>query len=404
LDAVSATGEAVGVESSTTGTGVTAARGFMAAGVASGIKADGKRDLSLLVCEESVPVAGVFTTSLAEAPPVTLDRTRVANGRARAIVVNSGCANAGTGEAGYADAVAVGAAVAGALGCAEDEVLVCSTGVIGPRLPVDRITAAIPDLVGRLGSEPAAAESAARGIMTTDSVPKQAVARGAGWVVGGMAKGAGMLRPDMATMLAFLTTDAIIDRPVLQDVLAEAVQTTFNCLNVDGCQSTNDTVLLLASGASGVPADRAEFADAVESVCAELALQMARDAEGASKVVTIDVCGAPDRQSARRLGMQVADSALVRSAFHGADPNWGRVLGALGVAGVPIDQRSVDIDFEGEPICRGGVAVPIDEDALSARMSGDFGVCIRVGDGPGNAVIVTTDLTPDYVRFNSDRS
>jgi glutamate N-acetyltransferase / amino-acid N-acetyltransferase len=283
-------------------------------------------------------------------------------------------------------------------------VLVCSTGVIGTRLPMDVILAAVPGLVDDLDSTPGAGEAAAEGIMTTDSVPKQAVAEGDGWVIGGIAKGAGMIRPDMATMLAFLTTDAVIETDTMRPMLTEAVATTFNCLNIDGCQSTNDTVILMASGASGVEPDPELFASALEGVCADLALQMAIDAEGASKVVTIEVTGAATRGAARRLGMQVADSALVRSAFHGADPNWGRILGALGVAGVPLDQSQVNIRIEGTLVCSGGVAADYDDDAVSRLMTEGFEIEIEVGDGHGSATIVTTDLTPDYVRFNSDRS
>lgn len=384
--------------------GVTAAAGFRATGITAGIKTSGARDLALIVADRSVPSVAVFTTSRTAAPPVRLGRERMADGRIRAIVINSGIANAGTGEAGMADAVAVGIAVSEQLGCNENDVLVCSTGVIGPRIPVDKIIAAIPVMVSDLGSGAAHGTSAAQGIMTTDSVPKEAVVSGDGWRLGGMAKGAGMIRPDMATMLAFVTTDADLDADMMQPQLQEAVAATFNCLNIDGCQSTNDTVVLLASGASGVRPDLAEFATSLERLCADLAMQMAQDAEGASKVVTIEVRGAPDRRAARDLGMQVADSALVRSAFHGADPNWGRVLGALGVAGVPIDQRDVAISFAGVAVCRRGVAVGVDEKALSRSMEADFTVGISVGDGRGSADVITTDLTPDYVRFNSERS
>lgn len=387
-----------------TRTGVTAAGGFRAAGLAAGIKGDGALDLALLAADRPVPVAAVFTTSLAAAPPVELDRHRVASGVARAVIVNSGCANAATGRAGLEDAVTMTAGVAAALGCADDDVLVCSTGVIGSRLPLDRITAAIPALVAGMGADAGAGLAAATAIMTTDSVPKQAVAHGDGWVVGGMAKGAGMLRPDMATMLAFLTTDAVVGSSTLAGALGEAVATTFNCLDVDGCQSTNDSTILMASGDSGITPDPAGFAAAVRQVCAALTRQLAADAEGASKVVTIEVRGAADDAAARRLGKAVADSALVRAAFHGADPNWGRVLGALGVAGVPLDQTRVDIGFAGHQVCRGGVASGFDDRVVSAAIAGDFTMSIGVGEGPGLATIVTTDLTPDYVRFNSDRS
>lgn len=384
--------------------GITAAAGFRAAGAAIGIKKTGARDIALIAADRPVPAAAVFTTSLAAAPPVQLGRRRLQNGTIQAVLINSGIANAGTGDPGLADAMAVGAAVAEQLGCDEDDVLVCSTGVIGPRIPVDRIVSSIRALVSDLDDDRSHAEAAARGIMTTDSVPKEAVAEGEGWVLGGMAKGAGMIRPDMATMLAYLTTDAVLDADEMGPMLKEAVDVTFNCLNVDGCQSTNDTVLLMASGASGVEPDPGLFSAALEAVCGDLAMQMAQDAEGASKVVSIEVTGAGADSDARRLGLQVADSALVRAAFHGADPNWGRVLGALGVAGVPFDQSRVEIAFAGVTVCRSGVAVPVDEEGLSKMMQSDFEVTVVVGDGPGTARVVTTDLTPDYVRFNSDRS
>jgi glutamate N-acetyltransferase / amino-acid N-acetyltransferase len=402
LDAVTVIDQSDDVSSLSTG--VTAAAGFRASGTAAGIKPSGDPDMALMVADTSVPTVAVFTRSLAAAPPVELDRRRLATGTARAVIVNSGCANAATGAAGMADAEAMTAAVAEAVGCEVDEVLVCSTGVIGTRLPMDVILAAIPGLVDDLDTHPAAGEAAAQGIMTTDSVPKQAVAEGDGWVIGGMSKGAGMIRPDMATMLAFLTTDAVLDAAAMQPMLTEAVATTFNCLNIDGCQSTNDTVILMASGASGVTPDPELFTEALTALCADLAMQMAIDAEGASKVVTIDVSGAASRDDARRLGMQVADSALVRSAFHGADPNWGRILGALGVAGVPLDQAAVEIRIAGTTVCSGGVAAAFDDDLVSRAMAEAFEVEVVVGDGPGAATVVTTDLTPDYVRFNSDRS
>ncbi len=384
--------------------GITAAAGFRAAGAAIGIKKTGAHDIALVAAHQPVPAAAVFTTSLAAAPPVQLGRRRLQTGTVQAVIINSGIANAGTGDPGLADAMAVGAAVAEQLGCDEDDVLVCSTGVIGPRIPVDRIVRSVPALVSDLDVDRSHAEAAARGIMTTDSVPKQAAAEGGGWVLGGMAKGAGMIRPDMATMLAYITTDAVLDAGTMGPMLKEAVDVTFNCLNVDGCQSTNDTVLLMASGASGAEPDPGLFSAALEAVCGDLAMQMAQDAEGASKVVSIEVSGAAADSEARRLGMQVADSALVRSAFHGADPNWGRVLGALGAAGVPFDQSRVEIAFAGVTVCRGGMAVPVDEEGLSKMMQSDFDVAVVVGDGPGTARVVTTDLTPDYVRFNSDRS
>ena len=381
-----------------------AARGFRAGGVAAGIKASGDKDLTLIVAEAPVAAAGIFTTSRTAAPPVDVTRRHLADGRARAVIVNSGAANAGTGAAGEQDAVAMATAAAAALGCDASDVLVCSTGPIGGRLPLDRIRSGLPPLVGTLGDAPEHGEAAARGIMTTDSVPKSAVSGGDGWIVGGIAKGAGMVRPDMATMLAFLTTDALVDADTLAAVLGPAADVTFNSLNIDGCQSTNDTVLILASGASGVTPDERDFAQRVETVCRDLALQMAADAEGASKVVTLRIGGAADDASARRLGKAVADSSLVRASFYGADPNWGRIFAALGVAGEQVDRECISIAYAGTIVCREGVGVEFDEEALAERLDQDFIVDIDVGIGTGAATIVTTDLTPDYVVFNGERS
>lgn len=383
---------------------VTSASGFLAAGVASGIKANGALDLALVAAAAPAVAAGVFTRSLTAAPPVHLSRERAATGRARAIVINSGCANSGTGAAGLQAAMAMADAVAAALGCPTGEVLVCSTGPIGENLPIPKISAAAPALVAALSGSDAGGESAARAIMTTDSRPKQASLAVGGAVIGGMAKGAGMIRPDMATMLAVITTDAVVDAGELASALSEAVDVTFNCLNVDGCQSTNDSVIALASGSSGVVLAAETLRRAMTDVCRSLARQMAEDAEGATKVVTLKVSGAASDADARKLGMVVADSALVRSSFFGADPNWGRILSALGVAGVQFDPNAVVIRYEEDLVCSGGVGVDFDDDALALRLKGDFNVEISVGDGAGRAEVVTTDLTPEYVRYNGARS
>ena len=383
---------------------VTAARGFQAAGVAAGIKTGGRLDLALVSADEVVAAAAVFTTSSTAAAPVLLSRQRVRAGRTRAVLLNSGCANAGTGGAGMEAAEVTTAMAARSLGCADEEVLVCSTGPIGPLLPVDAIIEAIPGLVSRLGGDSEHGEAAAHAILTTDSRPKQAIVEVDEAVVGGMAKGAGMVRPDMATMLAVLTTDLVAEPSELAEALQQAVAATFNCLNVDGCQSTNDTVVAMASGRSGHRVDPDELVEALRLVCADLAWQMADDAEGATKVVTIEVTGAESNESARRIGMTIADSGLVRSSFYGADPNWGRVLAAIGVAGVDVDPALVDIAYDGTEVCRGGAGVPFDEAALSRRLVDDFEVSVQIGAGPGRARIVTTDLTPEYVRFNGDRS
>lgn len=382
---------------------VTAPKGFVAAGMHAGIKAAGVLDLALVASTAGpIPVSAVFTRCQTEAAPVTLSRQHAANGLAQAVVLNSGCANAGTGRQGTQAAEAMARSVAAALSCQLPDVLVCSTGAIGPQLPPDLPDAASA-LVGSLS--PANGALAAEAILTTDTVIKQIIIEGDGWVIGGMAKGAGMIRPDMATMLAVLTTDAVVSADTLALLLSQAVDRTFNCLNVDGCQSTNDTVTLMASGASGVTPDHESFLAALEAACSSLARQMAEDAEGASRVVTMKLSGADSDVDAQQLGMAVADSALVRSSFYGGDPNWGRIYGALGVAGVPIEQQDIAIAYNGVTVAEGGSETVYDRLALLDDLAeGEIEVTILVGTGPGRAVIVTTDLTPDYVIFNGEPS
>lgn len=381
---------------------VTAPRGFRATGFWAGVKPAGELDLAIVDAGSPVVAAGVFTRSLTAAPPVLLSRRRIENGLARAIVINSGCANAGTGAAGDAAAERMAGAAAAELACAATDVLVCSTGPIGTQLPIERIERAMPAAVAALSAE--GSHTAARAMMTTDSVPKEAVAAAGGFAIGAMGKGAGMVRPDMATMLAIVTTDAVVDASLARSSLMTAVESTFNRLNLDGCQSTNDSVVLLASGRSGTTPSLAAFTEALTAVCADLTAQMAADAEGASKVVRITVTGAGSDGDAARLGMAVADSALVRASFYGADPNWGRVFGALGVAGVQFDPARTEIAYQGVKVCSQGTAVPFDEAGLAEGLSGDFSLEISVGPGAGRATILTTDLTPDYVRFNGERS
>ncbi len=381
---------------------VTAARGFSAAGVACGIKSEGELDLAVVVADEVVPAAGVFTSSTTAAPPVDVSRRHLEGGSARVIVINSGCANAGTGATGREAAVATAEAASAVYGCRPSEVLICSTGTIGPQLPVGRIIEGFPRHIGRSLAD---GSTAAAAILTTDSVIKEAAVTVDGWTVGGMAKGAGMVRPDMATMLAVLTADAVVSASVLQQVLEEAVGSTFNALNVDGCQSTNDTVLMLASGTSGGTPDRDVFLRAATRVCADLARQIAADAEGATRVVTIRVSGVSDDVRARELGKMISDSDLVRASFYGGDPNWGRIFAAIGTAGLEIDPEDVEIAYEGVVVARGGVASGHDDAALRATLTtGDFVVDVGVGSGPGRAEVLTTDLTPEYVRFNGERS
>lgn len=384
---------------------VVASLGFRAAGVACGIKPDA-RDLAVVVADRPAVAAGVFTQNQAAAAPVRVSQSHLLSGdTASAVVINSGCANAGTGSAGHEDAQAMTAAVAESIGVPADGVLVCSTGTIGPRLPMDHVLGGIAEALAGVSEDEPAGTAAADAIRTTDSVTKEAAFAGEGWTVGGMAKGSGMVRPNMATMLACITTDAAVDGETLREALGEAVDRSFNSLNIDGCESTNDSVIALASGASNVAPDSDVFAAGLTAVCQDLALQMARDAEGASRVVTIDVTGAATDADARALGRVVTDSALVRSSFYGGDVNWGRILGALGTADISIDIDEVAISYEGVTVFADGAQATFDEPSLlESCAEGDFALGVAVGAGPGAAHIVTTDLTPEYVVFNGERS
>ncbi len=386
---------------------VVAARGFAAAAASAGLRSS-PADVAVVAAERTVSAAGVFTANPAAAAPVRVSRAHLAatGGRVRAVLLNAGCANAGTGAQGEAAALATAAAAAAALGTSVEGVLVASTGPIGPQLPADRVGIAAAAAIGALGAEAADGDAAARAILTTDSRPKQVTVARPGWVVGGMAKGAGMIRPDMATMLAVLTTDAAAEPAALQQALRAAVDRSFNALNVDGCASTNDAVVALASGAGGVRPDVESLAAALTEACRALAVEMAEDAEGASRVVTLRVEGAADDDTARRLGMAVADSALVRASFYGADPNWGRILGALGGSGLAFERQALQVAYEGTVVAKGGVEADFDRAALREALAARprFEVGIRVGSGPGIAEVVTVDLTPAYVEFNAEYS
>lgn len=385
---------------------VTAPMGFRAAGVAAGIKKNGTLDLALVAAGAPVPAAAVFTRHAAAAAPVNVSRRHLATSRtARVVVLNSGCANAGTGARGEADALAVAQAAADVTSSRIEDVLVCSTGAIGPPLPVDLVTSGVHAAAHALSSEPADAGRAATAILTTDNRPKEVIVPGEGYVVGGMAKGAGMVRPDMATMLAVLTTDAAASPEDLHASLAEATDASFHSLNLDGCASTNDAVIVLASGASGVVPAKEQLTAGLTAACRSLATQMAADVEGGGRVVTIDVIGARDDDTARALGRAAADSALVRAAFYGGDPNWGRVFGAMGASGLPFDVEAFALAYQGVTVASGGVEADYDRAALAAVMGEDpLGVEVRVGRGPGTASILTVDLTPEYVLFNAEYS
>lgn len=384
---------------------VVAAAGFRAAAAAAGIKARGGLDLAVIAADRPVPAAAVFTTSRAAAAPVAVSRIHLVDPHAKAVVVNSGCANAATGAAGLEAARTTAAAAARLLDCRPEEVLVASTGPIGTLLPVASLVGALPAATGALAADQQAGDDVAAAIMTTDTRPKQAVLTADGFVVGGVAKGAGMIRPDMATMLALITTDAAVEPATLRRSLAAAVDDSFHSLNVDGCQSTNDMVAALASGAAGTAPTEAMLTAAVTAVCRRLALHIASDAEGSTRVVKLRVRGATDAGAARWVGRLVADSGLVRASFYGGDANWGRILAALAVGPQPVDPDRVTISYAGTQVAAGGVAVPYDEAALLDTLrSGDFEVDIEIGSGPGTAEVITTDLTPEYVRVNGERS
>ena len=385
---------------------VTAPDGFRAAGVACGVKGGAALDLGLVVTEDPAVAAAVFTTNRAAAPPVVLSRRHLAvSGRLSAIVANSGCANAGTGAQGEQAAVAMADATAQLIGRPIEEVLVASTGPIGPQLPVADVVEGITGAHRALASTSAAAGQAASAILTTDQVVKEVTVRGNGFTIGGMAKGSGMIRPEMATMLCFLTTDAIVDAADLKPALIAAVDDSFHALTIDGCGSTNDTVAVLASGASGVRPDSLSLQTVLTEACLDLSRKMAADAEGARRVVTIDVSGAADDATARAAGRAIADSALVRTSFFGGDPNWGRLLGALGASDVAFESDRFGVAYQGIAVATGGVAVEHDAEVVLALMeSGDLAVAVDIGNGPGRAVVLTTDLTPEYVFLNGERS
>lgn len=385
---------------------VTAAEGFRAQGVSSGIKPGRELDLAVIAADGPVNAAAVFTTNQATAAPVIVSKAHLASGTGiAAIVANSGCANAATGAQGEAAARAMAAATAGTLDCAPGQVLVASTGPIGTQLPLDAVLAGIELATGDLGTGGGGGARAAAAILTTDSVAKEATVAAGGYKVGGMAKGSGMIRPDMATMLAFLTTDARVSAADLSAALGPAVDGSFHSLNIDGCASTNDTVAVLASGASGVSPSVGELALSFSEVCVRLSEMMAADAEGASRVVEINVRGAASDTAARVAGRAMADSVLVRASFFGGDPNWGRLIGAVGASGVHFDPLIFEVAYEGITVAQHGVAVAFDEAEVLDRMErGDLTIDVAIGDGNGIARVLTTDLTPDYVVFNGERS
>ncbi|MFF7636906.1 bifunctional glutamate N-acetyltransferase/amino-acid acetyltransferase ArgJ [Kitasatospora sp. NPDC008050] len=378
--------------------GVTAAKGFRAAGVTAGLKASGSPDLALVVNEgPSFAAAGVFTGNRVKAAPVLWSQQVLKGGRLAAVVLNSGGANACTGPQGFQDTHATAERVGADLGVGAGEVAVCSTGLIGERLPMDLLLPGVTLAVKELAAD--GGEAAAIAIKTTDTVHKTAQVTNGGWTVGGMAKGAGMLAPGLATMLVVLTTDAALTAGQLDAALRGATRTTFDRVDSDGCMSTNDTVLLLASGACHITPDEAEFAAAVQQVCADLARQLIGDAEGASKDIRIDVTGAATEDEAVTVARTIARNNLLKCALHGEDPNWGRVLAAIGTTSAAFDPDQLDVAINGIWVCRGGA---VGEDRALVDMT-DRQVVITADlhAGQAQATVWTNDLTADYVHENS---
>jgi glutamate N-acetyltransferase/amino-acid N-acetyltransferase len=393
--------------------GVTYPRGFRAAGVTAGFKRSGHPDLALLVGDPGTSAAGLFTTNRVAAAPVHVSKARLAAGRGLAVLVNSGQANAATGPQGVNDALGSTAAVADLLGLAADDVLACSTGVIGEPLHMVELLAALPALTQALSEDGGA--DAARAIMTTDTVAKTAEADAAPFRVGGAAKGVGMISPNLATMLAFVTTDAPVERSELRLLADAELKPRFNAFTVDGCTSTNDTVLLFASGAAGGeplrPGDgRFEaLAEAMGAVADSLVSQLIQDGEGATHVLLVDVEGAACDIDARRVAKAVADSPLVKTAAYGGDPNPGRILQAVGSSGVEVDPSCVDVWIGDVPLASGGTIPPayftsptLHDAAQAAMQAPEFVVRVRVGEGPGRTRVLGCDLSYEYVRINGE--
>ncbi|MCC5034110.1 bifunctional glutamate N-acetyltransferase/amino-acid acetyltransferase ArgJ [Streptomyces sp. WAC 00631] len=380
---------------------VTAAKGFTAAGIAAGIKDSGDPDLALVVNRgPRLAAAGVFTSNRVKAAPVIWSEQVVKGGQVSAVILNSGGANACTGPLGFQDTHTTAEKTAEALGeeFSPGEVAVCSTGLIGIRLPMDKLLPGIGTAVAQLSAH--GGEKAALAIKTTDSVHKTAVVESpAGWTVGGMAKGAGMLAPGLATMLVVLTTDADVAQPELDKALRAATRTTFDRIDSDGCMSTNDTVLLLASGASGVAPGYEEFAEAVRAVCDDLARQLIGDAEGASKDIRIEIVNAASEDDAVEVGRSIARNNLLKCALHGEDPNWGRVLSAIGTTSAVFEPDRLNVAINGVWVCKNG-SVGEDRELVDMRYR-EVRITADLAAGHESAVIWSNDLTAEYVHENS---
>ncbi|MCK4863219.1 MAG: bifunctional glutamate N-acetyltransferase/amino-acid acetyltransferase ArgJ [Dehalococcoidales bacterium] len=385
--------------------GITSPEGFLAGAISAGIKYENRPDLGVLYSEAPCAAAAVFCTNKVKAAPVILSRQRLQDGKAGAVVVNSGCANACTGERGMTDAVEMAELAARHVGVAADNVLVASTGVIGTMLPMERIRADLPKV--KLTTD--GGHELARAIMTTDTVPKEAAVRAGGFTVGGMAKGSGMIHPNLATMLCFLTTDAVVDADYLRAVLKEAVDISLNMVSIDGDDSTNDMALIMANGkAGGEPIiagnKRAEvFQEALNKVCIYLAKEIARDGEGATRLIEVTLSGAASVADARIAARTIVSSSLVKAAVHGSDPNWGRVIAAAGRSGAELDADKLYLEIGGICLVKDGAPVPYDNDKVVKHLNGDeVRIDLKLNAGSAAATAWGCDLSEEYVTINSE--
>lgn len=381
-------------------TGVTVPAGFRAAAATAGIKPSGNADMALLVNDGPDAIAGaVFTKNQVKASPVVVTQQNH-DGYFKAVVINAGNANACNGAQGDADALRTAELVAEELGLHPSDIAVCSTGLIGDVLPMEKIETGISALGSQLSDEVESGQRAAEAIMTTDTVRKQAVYQGVGWSIGAMGKGVGMMSPSLATMLIFITTDAKLTDPAqAQETLSQASKTTFDCIDIDGSTSTNDTVILMSSGASGVTPNPEEFARAIHQVSLDIAMQLQGDAEGVTKRVSITVRGAADNDEAKVAARAIGRDNLFKCAMFGSDPNWGRVLAAVGMAPVDMDPKKISVSFNGQPVCVNSTGAP---GAREVDLSGEnISVDVDLASGDGEATLWTTDLSYSYVEINS---
>lgn len=391
--------------------GVTFPKGFKAAGVKAGIKKSGNLDLALIYTEKEAAVAGVFTKNAVAAAPVIVSREVVKGGKAHAIVANAGCANACTGETGLANARKMAALAAVEVGCASDEVLVGSTGIIGVNLPMDKLEAGIKAAAAELSED--GSKNAGNAIITTDTYSKACSCEveigGQAVRFGAIAKGSGMIQPNMATMLCYITTDANISSQLMQKALSEIVEVSFNMISVDGDMSTNDTVLVLANGASGAAEitdgspEYDKFYATLKEICQELSKRIAADGEGATKFLTINVSGTKTFEDAKTVAMSIAKSPLVKTAFFGEDPNWGRVICAVGYAGIPMVPEKTVIKFGGVPVYANGLGAEFNEDDIHKVMAEhDIVIDVEMGMGDAKATVWSCDFSYEYVKINGE--